>query len=233
MAHQATSARGEIPRSPGLSGADSNAAGTTDHPNRPTHRRRHTRSTRNARFAATPRTGEPPQSPRRRPTPLTPLDTAARRPAAPEASRLLPQSITTTEEPTNQAPQQRGIAKSVNTYRNGCHAGTGTRWPSMIRNCTEPIETKIETMPCASRPEGSASAFPWWEWRRMRDSNPRGLAPTAANRRTRSRQFARLLLHLDVGGGAPDQHTWGPITRTLPGKTSTCMTRATRLVPDT
>ena len=41
-----------------------------------------------------------------------------------------------------------------------------------------PFETKIETMPGLLRPpEGSASAFPLWEWRRMRDSNPRGREP--------------------------------------------------------
>jgi hypothetical protein len=25
--------------------------------------------------------------------------------------------------------------------------------------------------------------FPWWEWRRMRDSNPRGLAPNPLSKR--------------------------------------------------
>ena len=47
-----------------------------------------------------------------------------------------------------------------------------------------PFETKIETMPGLLRPpEGSASAFPCWEWRRMRDSNPRGLAPNTLSKR--------------------------------------------------
>src|SRR5215212_2367569 len=37
----------------------------------------------------------------------------ARPPAAPQASRLPPQSITTTEEPTNQAPQQARQRENV------------------------------------------------------------------------------------------------------------------------
>ena len=47
-----------------------------------------------------------------------------------------------------------------------------------------PIETTIETtLGLLRQPEGAASAFPWWEWRRMRDSNPRGREPNPLSKR--------------------------------------------------
>jgi hypothetical protein len=61
--------------------------------------------------------------------------------------RLLPQSITTTEEPIIRHRNSRKHGEVSSTYRNDCRAGTGTasrncqaatgtRWSCMNRNCT-------------------------------------------------------------------------------------------------